>query len=234
MSKFHFKQFTINQEGAPFKVGTDSMILGSWLELAGSEKVLDIGTGTGVLALMAAQKLTSGKVLAIEPEHEAFLIAEQNVMKSAFNDLVIVVNEPLQHIIPNALFDLIISNPPYFSDSTKKAQASATRARHTESLQFSQIVSFGVKWLSETGKLAVVLPYEESVYFQKLMEESGFYLVRELQISSFDNKSVKRKCLEFSRAEVVLESETLVIRNNETGQYTQAYKQLTKEYHWKL
>ncbi|MFK7756242.1 MAG: tRNA1(Val) (adenine(37)-N6)-methyltransferase [Flavobacteriales bacterium] len=234
MSSFEFKQFTINQKGAPFKVGTDSLIFGAWLRLIGTETVLDIGTGTGVLALMTAQNLTVGRVLAIEPEREAFLIAEQNVSSSAFRHAVVMVNEPLQRIAPNAPFDLIISNPPYFSHSTKNTKASSTRARHTESLQFLDIVKFSSQWLKPEGKLAVVLPYEESKVFQSLMEEKEFFLVRELQISSFENTTVKRRCLEFSRIKSGLFSELLAIRDKESGVYSKDYKRLTKEYHLKL
>ena len=231
---FKFKQFTINQEGAPFKVGTDSMILGSWVELKGDETVLDIGTGTGVLALMVAQKLNTGKVLAIEIERLAFEIAESNFLNSPFSERLIAVNEPLKKIHPNGKFDLILTNPPYFQDSTKKADRESSTARHTDTLSFDEIAHFCQNYLKEDGRCALVLPVKESKDFKKMASLRGLYLNKELLLNSFQDSEPKRVCMEFSKTQSPFKSENLVIRNRSDGQYTDEYKSLTQEYHLKF
>ncbi len=228
---FRFKQFDIEQEGAPFKVGTDSLILGAWTEVQGGETVLDIGTGTGVLALMIAQKLENGRVLAIEPERSAFEIAEKNILNSTFRDKMVIVNEPLQRVQPNEKIDLIITNPPYFIDSTKSATPSSMRARHTEELNFKEIIEFSVKFLSSDGKLSIILPTAEANKFEIEAHAKGLFKVKELLISSFENTETKRKCLEFGRHKTSLTSEQLAIRNKLEHSYTAAYKTLTANYH---
>tara|TARA_B100000767_G_scaffold62644_1_gene58625 strand:- start:770 stop:1474 length:705 start_codon:yes stop_codon:yes gene_type:complete len=231
MLVFHFKQFSIDQTDAPFKVGTDSVILGSWVSLTGDETVLDIGTGTGVLALMVAQRIAMGHVLAIEPEREAFLIAEQNFINSEFKNRLVAVNEPLQKIVTSSKFDMIISNPPYFIDSTKKAHPSASRARHTVALTFSEIIEFGFHHLTESGRLNVVLPVNEAKIFEEEALQRGFYKSRELLVSSFEGSVVKRKCTEYALEKGAFVEEQLHIRDREGNVYSEEYRALTKEYH---
>lgn len=228
---FRFKQFSIQQENSPFKVGTDSVILGSWATVKGDESILDIGTGTGVLALMMAQKAHSGRVLAIEPERAAYLIAEENVENSPFASRTVVVNEPLQRIETKDRFDLIISNPPYFINSTKNSNDSSTRARHTEELTFEEIIEFTKNHLSSAGRLCVVLPINEALLFEKLALSKELYKSKELLVSSFDNAPVKRICLEFSTKELQCATERIFIRNTRDKQYSIAYRLLTQDFH---
>lgn len=231
MSVFHFKKFSLEQTEAPFKVGTDSLILGSWVKVNGDETVLDIGTGTGVLALMVAQRLPDGHVLAIEPERDAFLIAEQNFINAEFKNRLVLVNEPLQKIVTSSKFDMIISNPPYFIDSTKKSHPSASRARHTVALTFSEIIEFSFNHLTEHGKLNIILPVNEAVVFEKEALKRGFFKSKELLISSFEDSTVKRKCTEFALEKVKVEEEHLHIRDRKDKSYSEDYRALTKEYH---
>lgn len=231
MSVFHFKKFSLEQTEAPFKVGTDSVILGSWVNVNGDETVLDIGTGTGVLALMVAQRLPDGHVLAIEPERDAFLIAEQNFINAEFKNRPVVVNEPLQKIVTSSKFDMIISNPPYFIDSTKKSYPSASRARHTVALTFSEIIEFSFNHLTEPGKLNIILPVNEAVIFEKEALKRGFFKSKELLISSFEDSAVKRKCTEFALVKEKVVEEYLHIRDRKDKSYSEDYRALTKEYH---
>ena len=229
MSEFKFKQFTISQEGAPFKVGTDSMILGSWVKLKGEESVLDIGTGTGILALMVAQRISTGKVLATEPNRAAFELAKSNFENSPFNEKLIAVNEPLQKLEPNASFDMIISNPPYFSDSTL-SKKSTISSRHTVDLKFIEIAEYCQNYLAKNGRVFIVLPVKEFSEFKYQMENKTFFEVRRLEISSFENSKVKRICAEFSRSEAMLETEKLTIRNSADNSYSESYQELVNEY----
>ncbi len=228
---FKFKEFSIEQDEAPFKVGTDSVILGSWTRLNGDETILDIGTGTGILALMLAQRLKSGHVLALEPEREAYLIAEQNFIQSNFSSKLVVVNEPLQKVVTSSKFDLIITNPPYFIDSTKNSNSSSTRARHTVDLTFTEIIDFSFKHLTESGRLNVVLPLRESELFKKEALHVGFFKTKELLIHSFEDSGVKRVCSEYTISSTTLISEELFIRNRVDNSYSEGYRNLTSSYH---
>lgn len=229
MSEFKFKQFTIQQEGAPFKVGTDSMILGAWTELNGGEAVLDIGTGTGILALMLAQKLTSGKVLATEPNRDAFEIAIQNFNNSPFSSKLIGVNEALQNLKPNSKLDVIVCNPPYFSDSTLSSERDVS-ARHTVDLSFNDIVEFSENYIASSGKVSIVLPVKEFSEFKNQMKSRGFFESKRLEVSSFENTKIKRVCAEFRKQGGVLETGTLSIRNSEDNSYSDEYKSLVSDF----
>jgi len=229
VSEFKFKQFTIKQEGAPFKVGTDSMILGSWAQLKGDESALDIGTGTGILALMLAQKLDTGKILAAEPNRTAFEIAKSNFENSPFADRLIAINEPLQNLKPNNKFDVIICNPPYFSDSTLSKESNVS-ARHTVDLKFNEIAEFSIQNLAKQGRTYVILPVIEFRYFKNEMIQNGFFENHRLEVSSFENSNTKRICASFTKTESQLKIEKLAIRNSNNNLYSSEYQNLVREY----
>ncbi len=232
MSVFRFQQFSIEQSNAPFKVGTDSVLLGSWAAFSGDETVLDVGTGTGILALMAAQKLPNGTVLATEPNADAFYIAEQNFKASPFSSRIIPLNEPLQSIQPDKKLDAIITNPPYFVDSTLNKEMGKTMARHTASLSFEEIVEFAVSYLDSQGILYIVLPTKEFKDFHSIAAQNKIFLQRRLDISSFEDSGVKRNCGAFGfseQSEVMVEK--LAIRERVSQAYSEQYKELTAEFH---
>jgi len=231
VSIFQFKQFSVNQTDAPFKVGTDSMVLGAWAEVSGDEMVLDIGAGTGVLSLMLAQKLDSGKVLAIEPNSTAFKLAESNFHNSPFRERLICINEPLQNIKPNKKFNIIISNPPYFRNSTLNADHSSASARHSVSLTLDYIAEFIANNLKVSGKAYLVLPSVEAEHITGLLEKSGLFLEKQLLIKDNPEAKTKRECLCFRFGETSTAQHTLVLKTKQDSNYTQAYKELTNAYH---
>src|SRR6478736_3632457 len=137
---FEFKQFKIKQDRCAMKVGTDAVLLGAWVVPNGSKKILDIGTGTGVIALMLAQKSSAG-ILAIDIDRESTEQAGINVAESIFHSQIKVVHTSFQELVKNSSekFDLIVTNPPYFIDSFKNPSERSTTARHTDSLSFEDL-----------------------------------------------------------------------------------------------
>ncbi len=138
---FKFKQFTVQQEYAPFKITTDSVLLGAWAGLEGAKKILDIGTGTGILALMAAQR-TDAQIVAIEPEPASYMQAGLNITGSPWHDRITLYNSTVQEYKPDAglLFDAVITNPPFFIDSLPNPDVGKAMARHSLTLSYHELI----------------------------------------------------------------------------------------------
>lgn len=176
MSSFQFKQFAINQDRTAMKVGTDGVLLGAWFDANGYAdhredmstfnrhlplRILDIGTGTGLLALMAAQRYPSANVDAVELDPDAARQAAENVAESPFGGRITVYNTDITLFAPSGVYNSIICNPPYFVDSLRCPDESRTRARHDDTLSLDTLVSQAVRLLSDYGTLHVVIPYSE-------------------------------------------------------------------------
>jgi len=156
---FTFKQFTIYQDKCSFKVGTDGVLLGACADVSGAKNILDIGTGTGLLALMLAQRCYA-EIVAIEPDRDSFEQASGNVRSGKWNDRIKVVNTDLQNYDPGTVkFDLIVSNPPYFTDSLKNPDPRKAASRHNDTLSSGEILRSVSRLLSDKGKLQIILPY---------------------------------------------------------------------------
>jgi tRNA1Val (adenine37-N6)-methyltransferase len=174
-SFFTFKQFTINQEKCAFKVGTDGVLLGAVADVTGTEKILDIGTGTGLIALMLAQRCDAG-IIAIEPDFDSFVQASANVRQSKWSSRIKVENCKLQNFHPeNTCFDLIVANPPYFTDSLKNPDPVKSNARHNDNLNHSDILMGADRLLGESGRLEIIMPYDEGNIFIAEAREHGLY-----------------------------------------------------------
>ncbi|MBA3680453.1 MAG: methyltransferase [Bacteroidetes bacterium] len=215
------------------KVGTDAVLLGAWVFPNGSKTILDIGTGTGVISLMLAQK-SEAKITAIDIDKESTEQAKVNVAESIYNNKVEVKNISIQHLAKESdqKFDMIVTNPPYFIDSFKGVEITRAIARHADALPFEELIDSVKKLLDTKGKFCLILPKNEAAIFRKLAEAQGLYLSKLLRIRTKPEKeSEKRHLMQFEFKETEFSESTLVLEENESRNYTQAYKEFTKDYY---
>ena len=232
MAGFRFKQFAIEQEDVAMKVGTDGVLLGAWAACDGAKRILDIGTGTGVIALMSAQRNTEAKIYAVEIDETATRRARSNFEMSPWAERLEVENCAVQEFDPNEKFDLIISNPPYFIDSLLPPGAKRSTARHTHDLSFEELDKAVCRLLADGGKFALILPTAE---FEKYLSLTQLHLARRCDIHPTMGASTKRIMAEFSKsktAEIV--RETVTIEREKRGDYTDEYRTLTKDFYLKF
>lgn len=230
---FDFKKFSIKQDKCAMKVGTDAVLLGAWIIPNGSKNILDIGTGTGVISLMLAQK-SSANILAVEIDKQSTEQAMLNVSQSNYFSQIQVENVSIQDLAQKSekKFDLIVTNPPYFIDSYKSIESNRTIARHSDSLPFEELIDSVIKLLDVKGKFCLILPKNEAGIFRKMAEIKGLYLSKLLRIRTKpDKESEKRHLMQFEFKETEFSESTLVLEENESRNYTQAYKEFTRDYY---
>lgn len=230
---FAFKQFEIKQDKCAMKVGTDAVLLGSWIIPNGSTKILDIGTGTGIIALMLAQK-SNAQIQAIDIDKGAYEQAGINVSESIFKDKISVFHTSFQDFANNTdtKFDLIVTNPPYFVGSLKNSDSNRSNARHADVLPSVELISGVKKILSEKGKLCLILPKKEAENFRELAEQKGLHLSKLLRVRTrLDKEEEKRHLMQFEIKPTEFSESTLVIEKDERKSYTEEYKNLTKDYY---
>ncbi len=227
---FRFKQFTVVQENSAMKVGVDSVMLGAWADARQSEKILDVGSGTGLLSLMMAQR-THATITSLEIDSESFQESLVNFKNSLWYDRITAFNLSFQEFSANrqVSFDHIISNPPYFLNSSLPADFRRKQARHAEGLSYSDLIIGVSRMLDQNGKLSVILPIDGSTIFIEMAESNGFYLNRRTLVKHKPEKPFHRSLLEFSsNPALVIESELVIEVNNE---YTSEYKNLTSDFY---
>ncbi|MBK6985587.1 MAG: methyltransferase [Bacteroidetes bacterium] len=215
------------------KVGTDAVLLGAWVLPNGSKHILDIGTGTGVIALMLAQK-TQAHIDAIDIDEEAFLQAKQNALDSKFSSQITVTQTSLQHYSKESTqkYNLIVTNPPYFEQSLKSSDEQRSHARHADVLPFEELLDGVLKLLDEKGKFCLILPTLEAIKFRALAEKRGLHLSKLLRVKSrIDKDTDKRHLMQFEVKPTEFSEKTIAIELEERHQYTDDYKDLTKDYY---
>ncbi len=227
---FQFKQFRILQDKCAMKVGTDGVLLGAWVNLSDEQTILDIGTGTGLIALMLAQR-SHAHVDAVESEINASKQAKENVQRSPWSKRIKIYHQPVQDFKPGKKYDLIITNPPYFINSKENPDINKTQARHTQTLSQDQLLSAVLRLLKKDGKLSIILPYVEGKMFLEAAQKKGLYCSRKTFVKPTPNKEPKRLMLEFTFKKKPLNEDYLVIENNKRHHYSKEYKELTKEFY---
>jgi tRNA1Val (adenine37-N6)-methyltransferase len=227
---FKFKQFTVTQEFSAMKVGVDSVILGAWVKINDANTILDVGTGTGLLALMMAQR-SNAMITAIEIDDLAYREAISNIQVSPWPDKIRVINSSFQDFAEKGTteFDLIISNPPYFENSSQPEDHRRRNARHNDELPFADLINGSLKLLSEKGKLSLILPVNIAQGFCKLAMDSGLYINRTLWVRHRPGKPFHRQFMEFSKKETTIDKSVLVIEDQ--NEFTEDYKNLTREFY---
>jgi tRNA1Val (adenine37-N6)-methyltransferase len=229
MSVFKFKHFQIHQENAPLKVGTDSMLLGSLCSWNNPKRLLDIGTGTGVLALMCAQRFKLDEIIGLEISETAFKDAQINAANNPFPVEIQLINQAVQEYPPAERFDAVISNPPFFENSSKNPNEQKSLARHTDSLSFTELIQSISRLLTPAGKAWVIVPFESKESIIQLAAANDLFPADLVTIFGKPNKPA-RIIISFCKMEQDVVSSSLCIRN-ESGFYTEEYKVLTKQFH---
>ena len=231
MSFFKFKQFTIHQDKSAMKVGTDSILLGSWLTINKEcQTVLDIGTGTGLLALMVAQKSNLVRVTGLEVDENSYHQAKHNVKHSKWFDRINLCLINANHWESKIKFDLIITNPPYYTPSSTSMNDARNRARQQGILSLKNLIDLWIKFGSNIAEYACVLPTDQANRLIDLCKESSLHLKKQTLIRSNNQSEIIRKLLLFSKQTLPTE-ETEVCIYNSKRDYTKAYTELTQDFY---
>ena len=229
---FFFKRFGMFHHRSTMRVGTDAVLFAQWVELSSSDSVLDVGTGTGVIPLILAQKGV-GSVDAVELDSDSYEEASLNFRISVYSDKLSVVHNDVRVYADNAekKYDLIVSNPPYYASDVKPIKEKKVMARHVSTLSFKDLLVAAKKMMKEDARFALVLPFYESRLFIKEAENVGFYLQKEFLISPIDGKDPNRVNMQFVLKEVEsVERQLFTIRNKDYS-YTKEYKEFLKDYY---
>lgn len=216
---FQFKQFTIEQELCAMKVGTDGVLLGAWAK--GGPRILDIGTGTGIIALMMAQRYPEAQVTAIDIDEGAVRQAEQNVSQSPFLGRISVLQQAVQEHLGE--YESIVSNPPFFIDSLQAPDEQRNRARHTATLSYAELMKAAYRLLADNGEFSVVIPFD---YRRRMEDEAvfvGFFPSRVCGVKTTERKPAKRYLLAFRKHPCPCQKEQLTIGSEDYQALTSAF-----------
>ncbi|MCH2215180.1 MAG: methyltransferase [Flavobacteriales bacterium] len=212
------------------KVGTDGALLGAWAGKGSPKKILDIGTGTGLIALMLAQRFTESKIIAIEPNEHAIKDASVNFERSPFAGRLELQQTSLDNFLVEEKFDLIVSNPPFFSKSLVSQDEGRNQARHTFSLSPVEL-SKSSRMLTKEGRLAVIYPLDSYAVFKEKMYTLDFFEERRLSVKPTPDKPFHRILGEFSRESIQQDTFELTIEKYGRHKYSEEYIELTKDFY---
>ena len=233
---FKFKQFTIDQDRCAMKIGTDAVLLGAWTSVNQEPfSVLDIGAGSGVIALILAQRSNAELIDAIEIADDAYEQCTENFENSSWNDRLFCYHTSLKEFTEEIedKYDLIVSNPPFYSDDYKSDDKQRALARFEDALPFSNLLESVSNLLSKNGVFSVVLPFKEEEKFIALATESRLFPNSILRVKGNPSSEIKRSLMQFSFTECEVEIDELIIET-ERHQYTQDYINLTKDFYLKM
>jgi tRNA1Val (adenine37-N6)-methyltransferase len=232
---FNFRQFTIRQERAAFKVGTDGVLLGASADFAGVKRILDIGTGTGLIAIMAAQR-SDAEIVAIEPDRDSFDQANDNVVACKWAGRIKVIHTDLRSFSTEneQKFDSIITNPPYFRDSLRNQDEVKSSTRHTFSLSSGDILEGCKGLMNDEGSLQIILPYEEGTLFIAESGVHGFYCNTIIKVKPNPTGKIIRLIMKFERQKKRVHEKYLTIETGLRHQYTEDYKEVMRDFYLKL
>jgi len=231
--KFDFKKFSICQDRCAMKVGTDGVLLGAWAK--GGSRILDIGSGTGLVALMMAQRFSGAHVDAVELDADAAGQARENVENSPFSSSVKVYTDSIQDFCEKqggrGLYDSIVSNPPFFVQSLKNPDSRRTLARHADTLPFSDLVRCAKRLLSEDGVFSLILPADILQQFLSEAYISGFFMHRQCAIKTTGKKLPKRYLIEIGlkRSECIEDREEILTEDG--GKRSSWYSKISEDFY---
>lgn len=246
MAGFTFKQFEIQQDRCAMKVGTDGVLLGAWAE--GGQRILDIGSGTGLISLMMAQRFPEAQVWGIDIDPDACMQARENVAASPFADRVGIACCALQnlseeHLVRGSeellemkegegnLFDAIVSNPPFFVNGLKNPDSKRAMARHSDSLPFPVLMKGVRRWLSDEGVFSAIVPADVLESFVSEAYCSGLSLVRQCGVKTVERKQPKRYLVAFSKRRTGMMDKCTEIMTDSEGNRSEWYAKITEEFY---
>jgi tRNA1Val (adenine37-N6)-methyltransferase len=236
---FKFKEFTIHQDKTAMKVGTDGVLLGAWCAVDDFlDSILDIGSGTGVIGLMLAQRSEAMTIDAVEVDENAYEQTVANFEESDWGDRLYCYSATFQEFAneiadEEETYDLIVSNPPFYTDDFETENEARNKARYTSSLSFEVLLIGVSKILSSKGKFAVIIPFKEEEVFINLAKENNLFVNRVCHIQGNPTSEIKRSLLEFSFYQTEIKKEHLIIELDR-HQYTEDYINLTKDFYLKM
>jgi len=237
MSKFQFKKFAVEQDQCAMKIGTDGVLLGAWAPIDNNPfSILDIGTGTGIIALMLAQRSGATQIDALEIDEDAYEQATDNFENSPWNDRLFCYHAALDEFVeePEDEYDLIISNPPFYTEDYKSENEQRDLARFSDAMPFEDLIEAADLLLSENGIFAVIIPFKEEERFIDLCAEVELFPVKATRVKGSPKTPIVRSLLAFKRYELsVLEADELIIEINR-HEYTDEYIELTKDFYLKM
>lgn len=230
---FTFKQFTIRHDRCAMKVGTDGVLLGAWTDLSHSRQILDIGTGTGLIALMLAQRCPEARITAIDIDTDAIGQAQENIQASPWKERVEAKLQNICTYTDSGKFDTIVSNPPYFIDSLKCPDHQRNTARHTDTLDAGRLIRKVAELLTPDGRFSLILPAEQTDELISLAESHGLYPSRQTWVITRPGLMPKRILMEFRKTPATFHPDELVIEL-ERHVYSEDYIALTKDFYLKM
>ena len=239
MKPFQFKEFTVHQDKTAMKIGTDAVLLGAWCNLGEfPDMLLDIGSGTGVISLMLAQRSDAMTIDAVEIDENAYEQTVENFEQSDWADrlfcyhtsFIDFANEIAEE---EEQYDIIVSNPPFYNDTFETENDARNKARFTSSLSFEELVMGVSKILSDNGIFSTIIPYKEEEHFIQLAENYHLHVNRICRVKGNPSSEIKRSLLEFSFSKKTIQEDELIIEI-ERHQYTDAYINLTKDFYLKM
>ncbi len=231
---FIFKQFDIADDRSAMKIGTDAVLLGAWSNVENTDRLLDIGSGCGIIALMLAQR-TNAFVDAVEIDKNAAEQAQENFDLSPWKEKMKIHNTNFQDFAnkSNKMYDLIVSNPPFFVDALKSKHVNRNLARHADSLSFEALMEGISKLLTTHGKASIILPITESIQLKQCAKKYGLYCNFQTEVKPKKGLAPNRILMEFNKQKRDLKETTLCILN-EVLSYTNEFKDLTRDFYLKF
>ena len=230
---FKFKQFDIAQEQTAMKVGTDGVLLGAWADLKHAQNILDIGTGTGLIALMCAQKQNTAIIDALEIEPAAARQAGENFIKSKWQNRINLIQADFNNFDIGKKYDVIISNPPYFDEQTENPDKQRYIARHTSNLSLTNLIEKSKKLLKKTGNIQLILPADKLPQLKQILQQQNLFLNKICYVKGHQDAKIKRILVKISNFDSVLEENQLVIEKSRHN-YTDEYIRLTRDFYLKM
>jgi len=230
---FQFKEFSVQQDKNPMKVGTDGILLGAWVDCGGMGRALDVGTGTGLIALMMAQQNSTMQVDGVEISEVAYLEALDNVKESSFKERITLYNDSIQNFASNSKdkFDLIVSNPPFFTGGTMSNNMDKQLVRHTVKLSHADLLRSVSSLLSVGGSFAVIVPFLEGLRFIEIAESYNLNLSKKTKVRSGQGSKIVRLLLSFSKGSVAEIEENDFYLYNEDKTRSTDFRELTQDFY---
>lgn len=233
---FKFKQFNVNHDRCAMKIGTDAVLLGAWATIEQQPfSILDIGAGSGIISLIMAQRSNAQVIDGIEIDDEAYEQCVENFEASPWGDRLFCYHASLEEFTDEIddKYDLIVSNPPFYSENYKTENESRDLARFQDALPFNHLIECASKLLAPNGKFSVIIPHKETTQFSKIAKHFKLYPNKILQVKGTPKSEIKRSLIEYSFSETKIETNQLVIEI-ERHQYTEGYINLCKEFYLKM
>ncbi|NGF57518.1 methyltransferase [Parapedobacter sp. SGR-10] len=227
---FRFKEFEVDQTGCAMKINTDGVLLGAMADSDVPRYILDIGTGTGVIAMMLAQRFPSASIDAVEIDSQAVATAQKNFQRSPFFDRLQVIEGPFENIKREYLYDLIISNPPFYTNSLHNPDERKKTARHTDLTFFTTMLAFAQRSLQTSGTLQLILPTELAAEITVSAKDYGLHLAHAISIRSFENTEVIRQIISLQKAANKMETRDNFVIYAEKGVYSTAYRDILQPF----